>query len=128
LCETAQVIVTGVLRDDEIVMLLRAAHAFVFPSLIEGFGLAVLEAAACGTPVIASAIRPFTDYLSPADALLVNPCDPDDVSAAMQRALTAQTAQRARERGPALARRFTWQASARAHAAVYAKCCEAYCA
>ena len=49
--------------------LYRLACALVFASVNEGFGLAVLEAMACGTPVVVSRIAPFTEYLG-ADALV----------------------------------------------------------
>lgn len=49
-----QVIFTGYIEDEEVPYLLNGAISFIFPSLYEGFGLPVLEAMACGTPVIAS--------------------------------------------------------------------------
>jgi glycosyltransferase-like protein len=110
---------TGVLPDDEIVAFLRAAHAFVFPSLVEGFGLVLLEALACGTPVVTSAIAPFDEFLAPEDAQLVDPRDPDAIASAMVRALEPGVAATTRVRGPLLARRFAWSASARAHVAAY---------
>jgi glycosyltransferase-like protein len=112
-------IVTGVLRDDEIVALLRAAHAFVFPSLVEGFGLVLLEALACGTPVVTSAIAPFDEFLTPDDAQLVDPRDPDAIASAMLRSLEPGVAATTAARGPALAGRFAWSASAREHVAAY---------
>lgn len=111
--------VTGVLRDDEIVALLRAAHAFVFPSLVEGFGLVLLEALACGTPTITSAIAPFDEFLTSDDAQLVDPRDPDAIARAMLRSLEPGMAATTAARGPALARGFAWSASARAHVAAY---------
>jgi glycosyltransferase-like protein len=111
--------VTGVLRDDEIVAMLRAAHAFVFPSLVEGFGLVLLEALACGTPVVTSAIAPFDEFLTSADARLVDPRDPDAIASAMLHSLEPDVAEATAIRGPALARRFAWSASARAHVAAY---------
>jgi glycosyltransferase-like protein len=113
------VIVTGVLRDEEIVALLRAAHAFVFPSLIEGFGLVLLEALACGTPTITSAIAPFDEFLGSEDAQLVDPRDPDAIASAMLRSLEPGIVATTAVRGPALARGFAWSASARAHVAAY---------
>ncbi len=56
--------------------LYRLAHALVFASVKEGFGLCVLEAMASGTPVVVSRIAPFVDYLDPSDALW---CDPAEV-------------------------------------------------
>jgi glycosyltransferase-like protein len=111
--------VTGVLRDDEIVAMLRAAHAFVFPSLVEGFGLVLLEALACGTPVVTSAIAPFDEFLTSEDAQLVDPRDPEAIASAMLHSLEPGVAATTAMRGPALARRFAWSASARAHVAAY---------
>jgi glycosyltransferase-like protein len=113
------VAIAGVLRDDEIVALLRAAHAFVFPSLVEGFGLVLLEALACGTPTITSAIAPFDEFLTSDDAQLVDPRDPDAIARAMLRSLEPGLAATTATRGPALARGFAWSASARAHVAAY---------
>ena len=61
----------------------RLSDALVFPSVTEGFGLAVLEAMACGTPAIVSRVPPFTEYLTASDTLLVNPQDVAEVAAAM---------------------------------------------
>ncbi len=109
----------GVLDDDGIARMLHAADAFVFPSLVEGFGLVVLEALAAGLPVVASAIAPFTEYLGAADAHFARPDDAASIAAAMLRAGGAAERERARRTGPALAARFTWDASARAHLPVY---------
>jgi glycosyltransferase-like protein len=109
----------GVVADDEIVTLLQAADALVFPSLIEGFGLVVLEALACGTPVVVSEIAPFTEYLGAGDAAFVDPHDPASIAAGMLRAAEPSAGQEFAARGPVTARRFPWSASAQAHAAVY---------
>ncbi len=114
--------VQGVVSDDDVVTLLRAAHALVFPSLVEGFGLVVLEALACGTPVVTSASAPFTEYLGAGDALLVDPRDPAAIAAAMRHVLDPLVAARLRRRGPELARAFDWAASARAHVVAYRGC------
>ena len=113
------VVVTGVVDDAKIVALLRAADAFVFPSLVEGFGLVLLEALACGTPVIASALAPFTEFLSPDSALLVDPRAPDAIAAAMLRSLEPHVARPLRERGPEVARVYTWRACAERHVDYY---------
>jgi len=57
----AQVRFTGRLTDEELVHLYNSADFFVFPSLYEGFGLTVLEAMACGVPIIASQIGPVKE-------------------------------------------------------------------
>jgi glycosyltransferase-like protein len=113
------VILSGVLSDEQIVALLQAAHAFVFPSLLEGFGLVVLEALACATPVVISARAPFTEYLTADEVLLVDPFDPAAIAAGMLRALVPRVGATLRAQGLALARRHTWAASARAHTGIY---------
>ncbi len=67
--------------------LLRGAIALVFPSLWEGFGIPVLEAMACGTPVITSNLAALPEVAGDA-ALLINPYAPKDITAAMQDVLT----------------------------------------
>jgi glycosyltransferase-like protein len=109
----------GVLDDDGIARVLYAADAFVFPSLVEGFGLVVLEALAAGLPVVTSDIAPFTEYLGAADAHFARPDDAASVAAAMVRAIDPVARERAHRAGPAFAERFTWDASARAHVPVY---------
>lgn len=86
---------------------------FVYPSLYEGFGLPVLEAMACGAPVITSNVSSLPEVVGDA-ALLVDPLSVDDLAGAMERLmddeeLRAQMIQR----GFAQARRFSWQNAAR---------------
>ncbi|MBD5636029.1 MAG: glycosyltransferase, partial [Candidatus Eremiobacteraeota bacterium] len=113
------VIVTGSLPDGEIVALLRAADALVFPSLVEGFGLVLLEALACGTPAVTSNIAPFTEFLGANDAIFANPHDADDIAAGMLRALDPLVASALSARGAFVAARHTWAASAAVHADRY---------
>jgi glycosyltransferase-like protein len=118
--EVAQsVIVTGPLSEDEMPAAYRLADVLVFPSVTEGFGLAVLEALACGTPVVTSNIAPFTEYLTDKDAILVDPTSVTAIAAAMQRAADAHTRARLREAGFAVSRRFPWSDSAVAHEREY---------
>jgi glycosyltransferase-like protein len=115
----AEIRLLGVLDDDGIARVLHAADAFVFPSLVEGFGLVVLEARAAGLPVVTSSIAPFTEYLGAADADFARPDDAASIAGAMLRAIDPVARERARRAGPAFAARFTWDASARAHLPVY---------
>ncbi|MGH2768951.1 MAG: MSMEG_0565 family glycosyltransferase, partial [Actinomycetota bacterium] len=73
----------GTVADGELARWYHAADAFVFPSLKEGWGLAVLEAMAAGLPVIATDIPVFREYLTGEKALLVPPEDPQRLAAAM---------------------------------------------
>ena len=68
------VVCLGAVTDSQLLMLYRAAAALVYPSRYEGFGLPVLEAMACGTPVIASRAASIPEVLGDAGTLL----DPDD--------------------------------------------------
>jgi glycosyltransferase-like protein len=111
--------VVGAVADAEIVALLRAADVFAFPSLVEGFGLVVLEALACATPVVTSALAPFDEYLSNDAALLVDPRDPSALATGMLRALQPHVRRRLRANGTNVADSFSWSASARAHIARY---------
>lgn len=61
------------------VSLYQNAEVFVFPSLQEGFGLPILEAQACGTPVITSNIEPMSE-LVPYKDFLVNPNNPEEIA------------------------------------------------
>jgi glycosyltransferase-like protein len=113
------VLVTGVLSDEQVVAYLQAATALVFPSLVEGFGLVVLEALACGTPVVTSNIPPFTEFLTGDSAFLVDPRDPAALASAMLATREPAVRRRLAEHGRPLAARYTWESSARAHVAGY---------
>jgi glycosyltransferase involved in cell wall biosynthesis len=95
--------------------LLRGAEAMVFPSLFEGFGLPVLEAMACGTPVAASDRGAIAEVAGSA-ALLFDPDDPAAIAAAIE-AVAGDTTRRAASIERAAA--FTWEATAARHMEVY---------
>jgi glycosyltransferase involved in cell wall biosynthesis len=111
----------GRVEDSELVRLYQAAEAVVVPSLKEGFGLPGLEAAACGTPVIATSASPLPEALGEAAWVI----DPLDV-ASLRRAISeAHRDGRERElrRAAALARTesFRWSESARCAALLFAR-------
>lgn len=116
-------VLTGPLADADMPALYRAADALVMPSLREGFGLAVLEALACGTPVVVSDIAPFTEYLAETvaqgHALYADPLDHEAIAAAMQRAAEPQRASALALEVPAVCLDHGWDASARRHVAIY---------
>lgn len=99
--------------------LYQEAACFVFPSLYEGFGLPALEAAAGGTPVVASNVTSMPELLGDA-AYYVNPEDEVDIAAGIERVLSDQNLrQRFIAKGPALAAKFSWQNAAWGHLEVY---------
>jgi glycosyltransferase involved in cell wall biosynthesis len=92
--------------------LYRAAEVFIYPSLAEGFGLPVLEAMACGTPVVASSAEALREVGADA-ALYAPPNDPASIAAEIARALEdPDVRRRLTACGPVQASRFTWEAAA----------------
>lgn len=84
---TDRVVFTGAVDDDELVALLQRAALAVMPSLEEGFGLPVLEAAACGVPTIASNLSSLPEVLDD-PAACFDPHDPHAIATAILTALT----------------------------------------
>ncbi len=112
-------ILPGVVSDQVLAQLYQLADAFVFPSVKEGWGLAVLEAIAFGLPVLASNQAPFTEFLSPASAALVDPADVEAIAAAMQEIIKPDVASRLTSHGPAILEGYSWQRSAQMHLDLY---------
>jgi glycosyltransferase involved in cell wall biosynthesis len=110
---------TGYVADDDLPALYSGADLFVFPSVYEGFGLPVLEAMACGTPVVTSNSSSLPEVAGDA-ALLVDPLDVEAIASGM-RAVLSDHALRAelRRRGLDRARQFTWERTASDTIAVY---------
>jgi len=119
--EAGSVVITGPVEDRVLLSLYRGADLLAFPSVREGWGLTVLEAQACGTPVVASDIDVLREYLVDGrDALLVPPGDAGALGRAIVRATTdASLIARLRAGGLETARRFGWDSSARRHLDVY---------
>ncbi len=96
----------GRVSDDELAALYRGARCLVYPSLYEGFGIPVLEAMACGTPVVTSA-GGATEEVAGGAAVLVDPRDPSAIAEGI-----AEAAARRDELatlGLERARAFTWE-------------------
>ncbi|MBI3287812.1 MAG: glycosyltransferase family 4 protein [Chloroflexi bacterium] len=114
-----QVFLPGYVPSEELPLWYAAADLFVYPSLYEGFGLPVLEAMACGTPVIAADGSALPEVVGEA-GLLVSPTDVEALAEAIQRALQDPSLREAmRGKGLLQARRFSWAEAGRRTAQVY---------
>lgn len=106
-----EMVLTGYVSDEELVALYNCASLFVFPSLHEGFGLPVLEAMACGAPVIGSATTSVPEVIGRADALF-DPASVPAITAKLAEMLGSLSARAAlREHGLAQAATFSWDRS-----------------
>ncbi len=115
------VVLLGTVADDELPAWYGAADALAFPSIKEGWGLAVLEAMSARLPVVTSDIPVFREYLTDGvDALLVPPGNAGALATAMRSLVDdAGLRERLRAAGARVAGRFTWQAAAARHVDVY---------
>ena len=108
----------GYTAPDDLASLYRGASVVVYPSRYEGFGMPIVEAMACGSPVVASS-HASLDEASGDAALRADPLDPAAIADAIRRASAdpAPLVARGREH----AAQFTWQANARAHLAAWSR-------
>lgn len=107
------------LSNEDWVALYSMAALLILPSFYEGFGLTVLEAMACGTPVVCSDRGSLPEVAGGA-ALLINPDDLDGLTGAMEHVLEDESLRaRMRERGLANVKRFSWEKTARETLALY---------
>src|SRR5207249_1876390 len=113
------VVFTGGIAEEEKAALLSAATVFAFPSVYEGFGLPVLEAMACGTPVLTSTSSSLPEVAGDA-ALLVDPLDVDAISGGLAELLESPE-RRAdfSERGLERATHYSWPRVAERTVEVY---------
>jgi glycosyltransferase involved in cell wall biosynthesis len=109
----------GFVEESELPALYSAAECLAFPSLYEGFGLPVLEAMACGTPVVTSNLSSLPEVAGDA-ALLVDPYDTDALAHAIKRVLddTLLRGELVRK-GYARIGLFSWEESARQLSQIY---------
>ena len=108
-------ILPGVIPDADLPALYHCADAFVFPSVKEGWGLVVMEAIASYIPVITSNQPPFTEFLSPDRAFLIDPYSPDAIAQAMQSIIQSKVADSLRKHSQSILSQYTWETSAQMH-------------
>lgn len=116
----------GHVTDLELVLLYSLADVVALPSLYEGFGFSVLEAMACGAPVVCSNAGALPEVAGDA-ALLVTPTDTDALSTMLSRLLhNPRLRALLSKKGQAQAAKFTWEACARNHLKLYEEVTEQY--
>jgi glycosyltransferase involved in cell wall biosynthesis len=113
----------GYVSPEELPLWYNAASLFVYPSHFEGFGLPVLEAMACGTPVITSTVSSLPEVAGgDGTARLVSPTDREALAQAMAELMAdADLRVSMLERGLARAAEFRWEKTARETVAIYQK-------
>jgi len=121
-----QVTFPGYVASDELPLWYNAATVLAYPSIYEGFGLPLLEAQACGTPVLTSNVSSLPEAAGEA-ALMVDPYDVEALAAGLHRLLVDEPLRHElRERGLAHAGQFSWPRAAQETARVYWRAlCEA---
>lgn len=116
---TSDVIFLGHILESDLVALYNLADVFAYPSLYEGFGLPVLEAMACGTPVVSSDSSSLPEVVGDA-GLMITPDDVEGLAAAIERAIfDSQSVEELRAKGLERAKLFTWHKAAERMMEVY---------
>ncbi|MEB3310431.1 MAG: glycosyltransferase family 1 protein [Snowella sp.] len=106
------IMMTGFVSDEALCSLYHAAQLVWFPSIYEGFGIPVLEAMACGTPVIASNSSSLPEIAGNAAVLVSNNSIDDYIESIVTLLNNAQLREDLSQRGKERASKFTWQQSA----------------
>ncbi len=105
------VVFAGYIEEDHLPAVYSGAAAFVNVSVYEGFGLPLLEAMACGTPVVASCASSYPELVIDA-GVLVNPRDPSDIGRGLAEALKGDAATELSRKGRERASRYSWEKTA----------------
>jgi glycosyltransferase involved in cell wall biosynthesis len=112
---------TGYVPVEDLPVIYNVGEFFVFPSLYEGFGLPVVEAMACGTPVITASSSSLVEIAAGA-AETVDPHDAEALAATIVAVATDRGRQEhLRQRGLQRAREFSWTRTAQQMLAIYAR-------
>ena len=119
---TGSVHFTGHILEEKLPSLYRGAQALIFPSLYEGFGLPILEAMACGTPVVTSNVTAMPEVATDA-SLLIDPSSAEQISGAIDEVVNnASLRAHLRSKGLLRAKEFSWEKTIRRVKQVVEKC------
>lgn len=109
----------GYIANQDLATLYNAAFAFLYPSLRESFGIPILEAMACGTPLITSNISAMPEVAG-SEAILINPYEPQEIADAILRLENDEEFyQRQKVYGLERVKQFSWKNTAQAYAQIY---------
>ncbi len=104
------ILLLNYIDDEDKPNLYRLAQAFIFPSYYEGFGLPILEAMACGTPVITSSNSSLSE-IAGNSALLINPHNINSLVTGMENIIKPSTHEYYSKQGLEYSKQFNWQKS-----------------
>jgi len=122
-CLANDIVFTGFVPEKEMPMVINAASLFVFPSLYEGFGIPLLEAMACGTPILASNVSSIPEVVGGA-ALLFDPYNINEMANAIDRAVTDKDLrQKLVQRGFERIKKYSWENTAKEILGVFDEVC-----
>jgi glycosyltransferase involved in cell wall biosynthesis len=120
---TAQVLCPGRLSRDDLQLLYSYTDLFVFPSLYEGFGMPILEAMACGAPVITSKTTALGEVAGDA-AVLVQPRDPYELGEAIVKVLESESERESlKAKGLVRVKQYSWNRAATKTLELYSSLC-----
>jgi glycosyltransferase involved in cell wall biosynthesis len=112
-CLADDIVFIGFIPEKEMPMVINAASLFVFPSLYEGFGIPLLEAMACGTPILASNVSSIPEVVGGA-ALLFDPYNINEMASVIDRAITDKDLrQKLVQRGFERIKKYSWENTAK---------------
>lgn len=113
----------GFVNEEDLIYLYNAADLFVYPSLYEGFGLPILEAQACGCPVITSNLASMPEVANNS-AILINPYNVKEISKVILKTIKDQKLKNDLvKKGLKNVKRFSWKKCARETLKVYEEIC-----
>ncbi len=109
----------GFVSEEDLVALYNSANVYLQPSFAEGFGFPVLEAMACGCPVVASNTSSLSEIAGP--SVMINPHDPEDIARGINSILRSRAKPELSKEAIAWAKNFTWKKAAEETISVYEK-------